>query len=1511
MRARPRSRRARFRRHGLIRPTLPAGALVVVGGALGYLGLLLDDRALMAAVTMLAVLLIVDLVFALTQRFVPAIRGANGSSIARWFAPRAPETTPQWEQVDEEGRPVARGAGPTPERRGVYWHISVVVRWRTPFRLFAVRWVRAADGETVRLPEPPDMRASRGQAPDRRMAGQSQSDNAGGVRDYAPGDPPRLIAWRHSARLGELMTRETDRDARPATLLVVDRAAAGGDSDCLDALIAAGMPYLLSASSAASERIAVIDGRGVREGLPVVRRYLAALQPTDGAGHDSGRSADGAVNVGTGRDTKHDADSDISRGASHEAGRGVWRTGRDVVRGADGGTDHAVDGVGASGVETGADNDAGRIVDEAVRYAARAHGPLRLVLLGSPRSGLAAAFAHSPLADRLTVVEAVTPCHVEAKAAVGMGQQQAKPRSRSAGAAIATRALSAAALLTFFGVALTALAGLVAPDGWWLWWFGSLLVLSALAAHIPARAIQWRILRPLCFAAAALAGALALVILRIHDITGLWLTGMPDATDMERLNVSDVAGFVSLSIDADTDAVHVCLASPGTGTGPAACSDNAWGLLSNVITRGFDALNLQLPPLKVDATADCFLIFALTLVAIVLRFLLVCRRAAVPTLALLPVAALAADYAFVGHTAPWWALAALACAFPISLWAAVSAKPPTSPSLAAPVALLASVLAAALTLALSPSALALAYRVPLSFGEGGGLLSTNTVNPMIDLKRDLVTGSSSTVLTYAADRRVYLRMSTLDDFDGETWNFDPTLARDGGFYGSGIQLGRNAEDEPTKRQRISSNPYAAYAYAERMEHYGSGDAWYAGLPSTGGLESFSVQTDVEIATLRSRFLPVPGEGAYVKGVSDDWLSYGDGSVYNRTHSTSASTWYTAYATYLDPISSDEGFEQIERIADAGKELLSKTNRAPRPDTSDAERSAVRRAFAADLANVGAGARLADGMLLVPVEFGTGSAISFAGQDIGQMRVTGSFTSSDGTLIPAGDFEFNDDFAETLLLGEKEAYAAAFGIPSVGGPESDGASEAMLAFVVYDDPIWTELNAENNDDQAGAGFAGTLVRHLSDVLGGDGTWVGFMSDTDDSGASSGSAVDIERVRAAVESANTTARRYRSLPKNLPANVRAVIDQAKAAGVSAKGNGRDQQVAAMRWLVDYFTDPANHFTYSLDAPDGDGRDNLTVIDDFLDPERGHAGYCAHYASALAVLGRALGVPTRLVLGYNKGSAPADSSGRYEVAARQLHSWVEAYIDGVGWMPFDVTPASVDNGSATATETGGDADDDDSPIVNGDTSDAEKEGVARVEGDDTADMTDDDAEDETVERADAAKGKGAADTGASASARLVWMWGALIGVALLLAVLALVPMLRRRLRRRARLAVIQRAIAEPDDAALADRAWLAAWAEIQDEAFRSGLIWPRRRSGADSGRDSGAGSGSGGQRGWCGWRLRRKLTWPSTATDLDIAELIAGRLETNAPLDAARVRAIARHAARAAFRPLHCSEDKPGLG
>lgn len=127
--------------------------------------------------------------------------------------------------------------------------------------------------------------------------------------------------------------------------------------------------------------------------------------------------------------------------------------------------------------------------------------------------------------------------------------------------------------------------------------------------------------------------------------------------------------------------------------------------------------------------------------------------------------------------------------------------------------------------------------------------------------------------------------------------------------------------------------------------------------------------------------------------------------------------------------------------------------------------------------------------------------------------------------------------------------------------------------------------------------------------------------------------------------------------------AVVSQARSEGV-LDSNGH---ISAIRWLVDYFT--SGGFTYAIDAPGGDGRDNLAVIDDFLAERR---GYCTHYATAFTVLARQLGVPARVVLGYQpEGSASAD--GGYEVTMRQLHAWSEVWVDGVGWTGVDVTPAA----------------------------------------------------------------------------------------------------------------------------------------------------------------------------------------------------------------------------------------------
>jgi protein-glutamine gamma-glutamyltransferase len=68
--------------------------------------------------------------------------------------------------------------------------------------------------------------------------------------------------------------------------------------------------------------------------------------------------------------------------------------------------------------------------------------------------------------------------------------------------------------------------------------------------------------------------------------------------------------------------------------------------------------------------------------------------------------------------------------------------------------------------------------------------------------------------------------------------------------------------------------------------------------------------------------------------------------------------------------------------------------------------------------------------------------------------------------------------------------------------------------------------------------------------------------------------------------------------------------------------------------------------------------------------HAGYCQHFAGAAALLLRVAGVPSRVVVGFATG----EQTGKHTWAVRDedAHAWVEVYFPGVGWVPFNPTPA-----------------------------------------------------------------------------------------------------------------------------------------------------------------------------------------------------------------------------------------------
>jgi transglutaminase-like putative cysteine protease len=91
----------------------------------------------------------------------------------------------------------------------------------------------------------------------------------------------------------------------------------------------------------------------------------------------------------------------------------------------------------------------------------------------------------------------------------------------------------------------------------------------------------------------------------------------------------------------------------------------------------------------------------------------------------------------------------------------------------------------------------------------------------------------------------------------------------------------------------------------------------------------------------------------------------------------------------------------------------------------------------------------------------------------------------------------------------------------------------------------------------------------------------------------------------------------------------------------------------------------YSYTLDVPGGDDR----PLDTFLFERR--SGYCEHFASAMALMLRTVGVPSRLVTGFL--AQEWNPFGEYTIVRQgDAHAWVEAFLPESGWTRFDPTPS-----------------------------------------------------------------------------------------------------------------------------------------------------------------------------------------------------------------------------------------------
>ncbi len=137
-----------------------------------------------------------------------------------------------------------------------------------------------------------------------------------------------------------------------------------------------------------------------------------------------------------------------------------------------------------------------------------------------------------------------------------------------------------------------------------------------------------------------------------------------------------------------------------------------------------------------------------------------------------------------------------------------------------------------------------------------------------------------------------------------------------------------------------------------------------------------------------------------------------------------------------------------------------------------------------------------------------------------------------------------------------------------------------------------------------------------------------------------------------------REYTQLPQGVDSRVYALaIELTKDAATPA-----EKAVAIQNYLME-------SYAYTLDGGYPDAGEDF--VSWFLLEEK--KGYCSYFASAMAVLCRINGIPARYVEGY---FVSAEEDGETIVTGRNAHAWVEVYLNGLGWTPFDPTARAVEN-------------------------------------------------------------------------------------------------------------------------------------------------------------------------------------------------------------------------------------------
>lgn len=123
---------------------------------------------------------------------------------------------------------------------------------------------------------------------------------------------------------------------------------------------------------------------------------------------------------------------------------------------------------------------------------------------------------------------------------------------------------------------------------------------------------------------------------------------------------------------------------------------------------------------------------------------------------------------------------------------------------------------------------------------------------------------------------------------------------------------------------------------------------------------------------------------------------------------------------------------------------------------------------------------------------------------------------------------------------------------------------------------------------------------------------------------------------------------------------------AAQIAHSANNEYDKAAAIEHYL------RTRFGYTLQLPQTKVKDPIA---NFLFERK--QGHCEYFASAMAVMLRTQGIPSRVVNGFRTDEFN-DITESYVVRAKDAHAWVEAYFPGYGWQMFDPTPSGIATGT-----------------------------------------------------------------------------------------------------------------------------------------------------------------------------------------------------------------------------------------